>query len=693
MNFFSFHKCLLCLGCCLLGAFTGCGGGGSSQTTAATDTTAPVVTPPVVTPPVVTTTTLGSNLISGVVSTGAPVMGAVVRVLDANGVAVLMTDAANGQSSIRTSVADGSFRLNLTSTTQNLPLLFQVSGVDASGLPVVLHSALYSSNLPLIVNVTPATEAVLAMVAGVNPRELWTNVAANSASIKQIGTPTVMTAASDLIKTVMKASLTAAKITDTKTLDFFSDASFTANKTGLDLALEGQSFRIVKTPAGLDQLQISNKFVSKAVPEVRINLADARTEFGKTTGSVPANAIISTLKATTNPSTVSANLGVLDDIPAKLNQLIAQSSPPSTPTTFDLADPLAGTTTYAYTLHNGRTRLQLTELLAKYAGTNWQLGRLLMTGCVNDPVPAAGCTKVAVSTLVSDAKGQVQQVFSDVVAFQPAVTAAPATATKPAVAASPAQWRLIGNGMQTQFEIAPATYAQYDSTGAVVPATLAQPNPISGVVTDFRVTGPPAASLTESLVQVPSNFSIRFSYCAQIYLCINMAPSGNVAPFSGELGDVLIRQTGSSWIGSMDTIAGARYVATYTLGATTTPVYTQYAYLGSDVPMPTQVSELPKLDVLPTRATLESGGNVSVTLNWATWAAANAHMKMKSIRLISKAASTPTFTDFTTLDFGGTNTLTFKGFAVSPQTTSYSLLLKSQDNLGRYFYSLASIPN
>jgi len=682
----------------------GCGGGSSSADPAATATVTSPVTPtiPIVTTPVVTSTTLGSTLISGVVSTGAPVMGAQVRVIDATGAAVSVLDA-NGQSVAKTSVADGSYRINLASATQNLPLLVQVSGIDASGLPVVLHSALTTSTLPLVVNVTPATDAILAMVLGAHPRAIWAAAAANVTILQSVGSTSAVTAASDLLKTVIKASLTAGKITDTKTLDFFKDGAFVANKTGLDLALEGLRFQIIKTSAGLDQLQVSNKFVSKATPEVRINLATVRTELNKTTGGLPATAVVSALKAATNPSTVSANLGVLDDLTAKLNQLIAQLSPPSSASTFDTAAPLAGTGTYVYTTYNGRTKGQLTALLAGYAAANWQLGRLLVTGCANDPVPTSGCSRVSVSTLVTDSSGAVKGVFHDVVGYQPAVTAVAATATKPAVAASPAQWRLVGNGLQTQFDIAPATYATYDATGALIISTLAQPNPLSGVIAELRAQDwatPPAAAVSESLVQVPSNFSVRFSDCAHTLLCINLASSTSTPPvifsgtLSGTLDDVLIRQTSLNWVGSVDTIAGAKYVATFALGATTTPTYTQTAYLGADVPLAVPVTELPMLDALPTRTQLQAAATTKVTLNWSNWATANPHMTMTNIRLISQVgAQAPVITDYPQLNLSADTRLEFKALDTPAATTTYRLLLTSQDNFGRHFYSLVSLPN
>ena len=71
---------------------TGCGGGGSDSNTATAPVTTPVTTPfvttPVTTPAVSVAVDLGSTVISGVVSTGAPVMGGILRVIDATGLQV-----------------------------------------------------------------------------------------------------------------------------------------------------------------------------------------------------------------------------------------------------------------------------------------------------------------------------------------------------------------------------------------------------------------------------------------------------------------------------------------------------------------------------------------------------------------------------------------------------------------------------
>ncbi len=273
-----------------------------------------------------------------------------------------------------------------------------------------------------------------------------------------------------------------------------------------------------------------------------------------------ANAIVSTLKSTTSPTTVLVNLGSLDKLTAQLNSLIAQSSPPSTALTFNNSSLIPTTGTFIYAMHNGRAKSVLTDLLATYATSNWQLGRLLVTGCADDPIVAKGCSRVTVSTLVSDSQGNVKSVFSDVVSYQifpaiaavaavpavvgvpassgvPAVVAVPAVPAIAAVPAQPAQWRLVGNGAQTQFEISPATYAMYNSAGGLIPSTATQTNPMTSVVANFRGmdwSAPPLSKITEGLVQVPSNFVTRFSDCGmtltQIDLCINPAPSSSVTP-------------------------------------------------------------------------------------------------------------------------------------------------------------------
>ena len=693
MSLFVANRIFL-LTCVLAAGLAGCGGGGSGSATASaavTDTTGATSG----TTPTSTTkaSTLGLTVISGVASTGAPVMGASLRIMDANGAEVVLLDPSTGtaypagQSVVKTVVADGSYRVTLASASQALPLLIQVAGIDASGLPLLLHSTLSNGTLPLIANVTPATDAVVAMVLGANPRDIWLNAAASTAALSNLGTASVLTAASDLIKTVIKANLTAAKLT---TVDFFKDSSFVANKTGLDMALEGLRFQIVKTNAGLDQLELSNKFVSRAAPEVKIDLAKVKAELIKTTGGLPANAIGSTLKITTNPTIVAANLitvpavlATLDDFSAYLNQLIAHSAPASTKATFDAIPAMA-----SYVMHNGRTKSQLTDLLVTNTGSNLQFGRFLITGCLDDPLLSTGCTRVAVSTLVSTRDGSIKAVFSDVASYQAGVLA------KGAVPAKLPQWLLVGNGAQTQFDVFPATYAQYSQDGSLIAPTAPQTNPLSGVITNLRAqdwSATPVSNIVESKVQSPSNYVVRFSDCAQIYLCINPQPSGVGIAAAAGLGvdDVLINPTTSGWVGGVESIAAAKYIATYALGAATAPVYTQNAYLMADVPLAPVQTQFPALDTAPTLALIQTPGK----LLWSKWASANPQMKIKNVRLIAYPAGAGSVAHDFPMPLLGATGLDLALVGVLTVAPTYQLLLTSQDNLGRYFFSSVSIVN
>jgi hypothetical protein len=260
-----------------------------------------------------------------------------------------------------------------------------------------------------------------------------------------------------------------------------------------------------------------------------------------------------------------------------------------------------------------------------------------------------------------------------------------------ASASTPEQWFLVGNGAQTRFQVQPSIHAEYSSTGVLVTSTVAAPNPRSGVTVDFRsvdAAASPVAAISTGQVQMPSNFSIRFSDCTQVqtYLC------KSAATYSASLKDVMMDASSEGWVGGVDGVAGARYVASFYMTGTTTPEYKQNAFLGADAPLlgiNAASSQLPVLDgALPTATWLQSGG----ALSWSTWAQANPHMKMKSVRLIATSANGVSSQEFS-LPLTGSTGLTLSAQAVPADPTTYQLLMISQDHLGRYFYSLWTLPS
>ncbi len=138
-----------------------------------------------------------SLTISGVAATGAPLLGARIRVIDSAGKAINLQDAAGTEIvSDSSSTADGSFRLTVAKTAKPvMPLLLQARGQDASGRPVVLHSLLPSG--ATVANITPLTDAALAQLLGANPALVLQNASTSAGplTILAIGDSATLSAA------------------------------------------------------------------------------------------------------------------------------------------------------------------------------------------------------------------------------------------------------------------------------------------------------------------------------------------------------------------------------------------------------------------------------------------------------------------------------------------------------------------
>lgn len=636
-----------------------CGGGGGGEGDTTTTTTAGAAS---TTTTSTTSTTLapasatGPSL-TGVAATGAPLLGATVKVVDAIGAPVSLVDATGALvDSGLTSPADGAYRLVLATGSPKVPLFIQVVGTDAAGSPVVLHSLVQTATLPLIANITPATNAVVAQVLGADPKTVFMNAISNASSIELLGNATIVTAASDLVKTIIKTNLTDGKITDTKKLDFFQDAAFSANKSGLDAALEGLRIQVVKDASGKDLLQFSNKFNLPGVTEVTLDLATAKTELTKTTGGSVAKAITSTLKATTSPTASLANLGVLDDLSTALNKLIAQGAV--------TADFQSSTMLATYASHNGRTKTDLADKLADYAANNYQLSKMQVAGCADNPIATKGCVKVLVTALVTDKAGQRVEMFSDAATYSKTTTP---------------NWVLVGNGLSADFAVYPVAYASYGLDGVLTTGSAA--NPGYGVQV---VIVPPAGDSTGRIVQIPSGYSIPFAYCNLVTLCVKISPTANPVA-SGELQDMLPQQLSLGTLGNLDSLAGAKYLVSLAGASVFTP-----AYLPADVSKDLSNAPFPMLNGLAAKPLTKADitASTSLTLSWADWAAANPNMHMFLVRTLVTSASSYVYSDATLPLVTGTGIkvpalIIPAGFV----PVRYQVLLGAQDSLGRRYFS------
>jgi hypothetical protein len=190
---------------------SGCGGGASSSATAPVA----VVPPPVIAPTAPTS-------LSGTIAVGAPMLNATVTVKDANGVVRTATAAANGSySGISTDGLVGPFQL------------------QACGLVDANYTCFYSVVAqPGVANVTPLTNATVALALGSDPAAMFAATA-----------PVAPPSAADLdaqkakLKTALADLLAKAGITDSD----FGTTAFTADRTGMDKVLDS-----VKISTGTD---------------------------------------------------------------------------------------------------------------------------------------------------------------------------------------------------------------------------------------------------------------------------------------------------------------------------------------------------------------------------------------------------------------------------------------------------------
>ena len=643
----------------LLSLLAACGGGGGSNggPSSSSDTPTTPVTP--VTPPALPALAANAS-VSGVAATGAPLLGASIKLVDANGAAVPLVDAAgNPLDSATTSMSDGSYRLQL-GRSATLPLLMQLVGRDVAGNPVVLHSRIASNSAPVVANLTPATSAVVAMVLGANPLSVFQNAAANASNIATLSSATAIAAASDQVKTIIANNLKDGKIANSTGLDLFQDASFAANKSGVDAALEGLTIRFLKDATNKDQLLLKNKFVAPGAEAIKVDLATAKTELGRTTGGSVARAVTSTTKTTTSSASTVANLATLDSLAVAVNTIIAQGGTPD-------FSPLLG----SYTMQSGLDQATITATLTNYAARNYQLSRFQVTGCADATIATAGCARLLVSATVTNSSGQVVDIFSDAAGFSRTGTP---------------NWTFVGNNVFNDFAVYPAAVATYGLDGVL--ANGLSPNPNSGVqVLVTSLPSDPQKGIGR-LVQTPGGYIIPFAECGLNTQCVATDPA--VTPVAtGELKDTLLDQATVSWIGNRDGIGGARYSVSFVQLFTGTNLPLS-AYLNADIPSDFSAAPFPRLDnVAPGRALPPSSIVAGPSLSWAAWAAANPNMKIVMVRtIVTPARGTPLIQDAV---IPAVITTGARLAPVVPPAgfvpANYQVWLGAQDDLGRRFYS------
>jgi hypothetical protein len=187
---------------------TGCGSGSS---TPATTAMAPVV-PAALAPadPVMVAPVLAATMLSGTVAAGAPMVHATVTVKDANG---LTRTSAVG--------VDGSYS-GISTAGLTAPFILQACGlVDANY--TCFHSVVQQ---PGVANVTPLTQATVALALGSNPAAAFTTGTVPSAADLGTQAARLATALADLLA---RAGISGVD---------FATSAFAADRSGMDKVLD-----------------------------------------------------------------------------------------------------------------------------------------------------------------------------------------------------------------------------------------------------------------------------------------------------------------------------------------------------------------------------------------------------------------------------------------------------------------------
>jgi hypothetical protein len=609
-----------------------CGGGGGSGSSAGCSGTGPTL--------------------AGVAAVGSPLVGATVSVVDGAGVA---------QGSTSTSSSDGSYTVTLASCSATLPFLVEAAGVDMSGAPVVLHSVVQAlpavSGANSVANITPLTEAVVGLLLGGKPLPHFQNAASRHSSWTLLGNSSALAAAATFVKTAIKANLGDAKLTDLTKVDLFADPSYVANKTGQDIAIASVRVQFGTDTNGVEQLQLSNRLILAGNTEVTVNLTTAKANLADTVPAVSAAAVTSTLKATTGNSSVMPNLAGLDVLRSAINQALAQNLQFA-----DIAVLPIFSTAVANIYYDGQNLSGMATQLVAYGAAGYQLNRFQVLGCLDDPVPTKGCTKIAVASLVRDASGNVVDVYRNAVTY-----------------ASASGWTLRGNDRFYAWENRPITWATWRPTGSMDPAV--SPNPATGM--QVSISSP---EYMQAALQLPNGYSLPFYYCSGALMCRTgtVTSTSNTGDF---IADEVLPSTMVGWLGSSDAKPGARYQLNLITLNHSTVNYSNI--LTTDLPLTTPISQYPVPDGITVVAPLTVARMVAgLNITWANWARANPQLRMIEVRgVITSTITAPVTHSVTVLPLTATAASLPAFTTVPADAQAYTLWLLAQDEQGRRYLS------
>lgn len=632
----------------------------------------------------------GAVTLSGVVAMGAPLIGATVTVVDANGASCGTTTTA---------LADGTYTLPLTCSSFTLPLLIEAAGPDMSGAPQVLHSVMQGvttgSSTVTSAHVNPLTNAVVAMLMGGDPTPHFQNgkaavtgsAAVRSAHWSLLGSATALRVASDVLKTAIRPNLNDAGLTNAALVDFFSDTNtilFSPNKTGLDATLEGLRIQFGRNSSADETLQLSNRFLQacnpssacSAVsnlgsPEVVMNLTTAYNSLNVSTPTTAATtaAITTTVKVTTSTSALMSPIAQLETLRGAINGNIR---PPALATDLATLEYSSGKPVFASTFvqQDGASALSVATTLIGYGALDYQLSSFMVLGCMDYPI-VTRCTKVRLAAMVRSQAG-VQDLFE--------ITANYVAATS--------SWSFVGNGRQSSWRINPVSWRYLNGDGSALASSATGPNPGQGVQTFIQSVDPVSPLIADVVMNTGAVRLYNCNASPGDAMCLSHhTVSGQEAGY--ETGDLVLDQilptTNVSWLGPTDTRPGTRFQMTATgIGVNET----SSLILQSDLPSTSTTGLYPLPDGLSGSAPLLHGAvEAGLTISWNTWAAANPGLRMVEVRAV---ITRPPFTApakqvFSIKPLAATQ-LTIPAFSSVPSdAVEHSLWLIAQDGLGRRY--------
>ncbi|MEY4765752.1 MAG: hypothetical protein RI907_2425 [Pseudomonadota bacterium] len=592
------------------------------------------------------TTVQGDASLTGVAAIGAPMLGARIDVVDARGVAVGTTTA---------SLSDGRYTLTLDAGA-TLPLLLQASGVDMTGAPQTLHAVVQAlDSTRTVAHVTPLTTALTALLLGAEPASQFAQASSVHSAWTTLGSTAALAAAQVWLRSVLSLNLKDAGYTDPTQTNLLGDTTFSANKTGLDIALESVRVAFVTQLNGLPAMTLSNKLILKGQSEVQVDLAAARTSLAASTPAVADAAVTSTLKATTGNSAFMPGVAGLDTVSASLNAAMAAGASATTIKGLGWFDS-------TFTYQDGLNADGVSGVLSTWGRDGYQLSRWQLVACLDATLASKGCTNIAASALVRDAAGRVQGVLGMT------------------VTSTTSGWRFVGNASQVPWALYPVSWARWTAAGVLDSGV--SPNPAQGM----QVVVQTSSTSAVTTIRLPSGFAVPLYPCGTTYLCAT-GESGS-GELTGDLvTDTVLPYTSGGWLAAGDLAAGALWGAT--ISGVATAELSLAARLLAGLPEAADTSLYPVPDGLSVDTPLDAS-NFATGLNvsWATWAAAHPDMRVVEVwAVVTGTASSPLIQRTTVQPLRANAVSLPVPTAIPTDANAYALWLVAQDGQGRRYIS------